>query len=354
MKLIFQNSIIALIFLFAFNTGLCDDVRTSEKRQIIKIISIGGGGVKGIVPARILQEIEEKLDNKSIAENFDIITGTSTGGVIALLLNIPNEQQEPKYNAKEIVSLYKNLSSKIFKNSWRTLWTINGLIHAKYSSKHLYKLFKEYFKDKRISQSITKVLIPSYDISNDKPEIFTKNQAQEDNHKDSLMRDVAMATSAAPSYFEPFKMDNKLFVDGGLIMNNPVLAAYIHSLILNGNKKTGYFILSLDTEGIGYKYPKSSGIISWVRQIINIAIDGVAMLNNKQAKLIVETLGDHNSNLFHEYIALHVSVPQKHQSLDDGSKKNIDSLIKIAERYIESEKDQINKIANILNEYQNN
>src|SRR2546421_11063200 len=99
---------------------------------MIKILSIDGGGIRGIIPATVLAEIEKRT-KKPIAKLFDLIAGTSTGGIIALALTKPNYEGKPEYQAQDVVDLYELKGQNIFHQSmWHRLNTFNNLIEEKY------------------------------------------------------------------------------------------------------------------------------------------------------------------------------------------------------------------------------
>ncbi|KOY51942.1 CBASS cGAMP-activated phospholipase [Polaribacter dokdonensis] len=196
-----------------------------------KILSIDGGGIRGVFPARFLSKLEADLKSP-IAENFDLICGTSTGGILALALAL-------KIPASDIEKLYVENRKLIFPPFYRR-WRL-GLNRAKYNNKKLEDLIRNKFKkanndiEPLIADLYTRVCITGYDLINAKPKVFKTP------HKDDYYTDlhipayqVAMATSAAPTYFNPYssnyligddnlKEEFLMRVDGGVFANNPAL-----------------------------------------------------------------------------------------------------------------------------------
>ena len=164
--------------------------------RVFKVLSIDGGGIKGIYSAKILEEIEKEF-NSSIVEYFDLICGTSTGGLIALALSL-------KIPVSEMVSLYENFGSLIFnkpkglKRYYRQL--IKG---GKYDNEILKNKLKEIFRTSRISDSQCLLCIQSYNLTEGRPFIFKydHNEGGLRRDNDTLYVDVALATSAAPTFF---------------------------------------------------------------------------------------------------------------------------------------------------------
>jgi patatin-like phospholipase/acyl hydrolase len=205
----------------------------------VKILSIDGGGMRGIVPAMVLAKIEE-MTSKPICKLFDVISGTSTGGIISLILTRPSADNKdlPAYRAEELVDLYTLNGKKIFsKDKLHMITSLNGILDEKYCSEGIESVLKAYLGTSKLSQCLTNVLIPTYDMEQRKPFFFKSWNAKNLNKKDYdfYMWQVARATSAAPTYFEPFKLEMKIrdsvncysLIDGGVFANNPAMCAYI-------------------------------------------------------------------------------------------------------------------------------
>lgn len=198
-----------------------------------KILSIDGGGIKGIFPACILAEIEERhLGGESIANHFDLITGTSTGGIIALGLSIG-------LSARELAKLYIERGCEIFPPAEPTWWgrTIQrwldarNLLHYRYDRAALLSLLTATFGDKHFGEARTRLCIPSCDGRFGDVYIF-KTPHHPDFKKDQreLMTTVACATAAAPTFFQPLDSGGYRFVDGGLWANNPIMVGLVDAL----------------------------------------------------------------------------------------------------------------------------
>ena len=229
----------------------------------MRILSIDGGGIRGILPGQILVALEEKLQDKSgktearIADYFDLIAGTSTGGILACLYLCPGEREpeRPRFSASEAVELYLEYGDDIFDVSlWQRLSSGGGLWDEKYSEAELEKSLKEYFGDLKLSELLKPCLITAYDIRRRKAHFFKQHKAVTDPKRNFLVRDVARATSAAPTYFEVPKVMSLSsppkpypLIDGGVFVNNPALCAYAEARTF-GKTAKDMFILSLGTE----------------------------------------------------------------------------------------------------------
>lgn len=177
-----------------------------------KILSIDGGGIRGVIPGQIMVALEEKLKTQTgnqevrLADYFDFFAGTSTGGILTCLSLCPSENDPTKarFTAQEAVDLYLKHGAKIFdRNSVQQILNPRGLRDEIYNASPLEKLLKDYFGDLRLSQLVRPCLIPAYDIDNRTSHFFAQHDfIKYGEGKDFLVRDVCRATSAAPTYFE--------------------------------------------------------------------------------------------------------------------------------------------------------
>lgn len=204
-----------------------------NKDKQFKILSIDGGGVKGLYSAKILAHLEEEYGNP-ISDYFDMICGTSTGGLIALALCV-------KVPASEIVKFYEEDGPKIFASSnklWSQIKQI--LVNGKYKDENLKKALYNVFGNKVMFDSNNLLCIPSYDLIKGNPRMF-KYPHKEGNFmmdKNIKMTDVALATSAAPTYLPIAQIEDNLFIDGGVWANNPSLCGYLEAIkFFVGNDK---------------------------------------------------------------------------------------------------------------------
>lgn len=206
----------------------------NQDKKIFKILSIDGGGIKGLYSATILRELEAKF-NCRISDHFDMICGTSTGGLIALGLAL-------KIPAKDLVDFYKESGPEIFPASSKVKIINDGirflkqvLFNGKYSDKPLRKALTKVFEDYTLGESHNLLCIPSYTITEARPFVFKYDHPEGDLDRDNAckMVDVALATSAAPTYFPLAEIplyNNKQFIDGGIWSNNPTMTGLLEAL----------------------------------------------------------------------------------------------------------------------------
>jgi len=188
-----------------------------------KILSIDGGGIKGVFPASFLAEIEEAT-GKNISEHFDLIVGTSTGGIIALGLGMG-------LSAKEILNFYEELGPGIFEgNRWAPF--VRQLCFAKYDSAPLKAALISKFGERRLGESKNRLVIPSANLETGEVHVYkTSHMPRFERDLHEKVVDIALATSAAPTYFPTHRSAaGSPLVDGGVWANNPSAIAAVEAV----------------------------------------------------------------------------------------------------------------------------
>lgn len=301
---------------------------------MFKILSIDGGGIKGLYSAIVLREIEKSKGK--INEHFDMICGTSTGGLVALALaaDIPIEK---------IIDFYENYGPKIFpsKNSLiRGSRFIRQLFFSsKYNNKALIKILKEIFGNRIVDQSKVCLCIPAVDLANFKGIVFKTSHQPHLNRDSKLkMMDVALATSAAPTYFPIVSIPNvtSLCVDGGLWANNPTLIGIIDALsyfVGKGNYFKELGVLSIGNlstdDGWGSK-SRNASIIKWNKKIISLTLNS----QSKSIENILKIASEKELFLMKKYVRIPDpnlnNAQRKIISMDRSDKRAINAIRDIA------------------------
>lgn len=194
----------------------------AEKKRF-KILCIDGGGIKGLYSATVLQEFE-KAYRIILSDYFDLICGTSTGGIIALGVSagIP---------MKKVVKFYREYGPTIFHSRWKKMGSLGNIFlglkqaicKAKYPQKPLRDALTSVFGKKTISESQNLLCIPAYNITEGKPRIFKRDYGNLNMDNEKTYTEVALATAAAPTYLPIHNINGTCYVDGGVYANNPVL-----------------------------------------------------------------------------------------------------------------------------------
>uniref|UniRef100_A0A803PF05 Patatin n=1 Tax=Cannabis sativa TaxID=3483 RepID=A0A803PF05_CANSA len=214
--------------------------RTSSVKKVFTVLSIDGGGIRGIIPGTILAFLESKLQELDgahvrIADYFDVISGTSTGGLITTMLAAPNKHNRPMFAAKDINHFYLQHTPKIFPQSgislfgWRASW-MRWLMRPKYDGKYLHSLLNSLLGDLTLSQTLTTIVVPAYDIKLVQPCIFSTTEGKESSLRNPRLADICISTSAAPTYLPAHSFtttddngNSRSFdlIDGAVAANNP-------------------------------------------------------------------------------------------------------------------------------------
>ncbi|MEG4210695.1 patatin-like phospholipase family protein [Microcoleus sp. S13_B4] len=336
-----------------------------------RILSLDGGGIRGIIPAQVVVSIESKLQQKSgnpearIADYFDLIAGTSAGGILTCIYLCPDAENppRPRWTAQDALNFSIMSGRDVFKSSfWQKLRSIDGLIDEKYPSDRLDKFFLENFKDCQLSQLLKPCLISSYDVERRKAHFFDKIDAQQSPAEDYFIRDIARATSAAPSYFEVPKIysltkEPYALIDGGVFANNPALCAYAE--VRNkfripddrpdrGPTAQDMVILSLGTgqaqKNFPYEEVKNWGQVEWVQPLINIMMTGVAETVNYQMVQIFDAIERPN-----QYLRINPDLSHEQPlPIDDASEEKISALLRIGKDQAEKNNEQLDKFIDLL------
>ncbi|XP_059623830.1 patatin-like protein 2 [Cornus florida] len=376
------------------------------KRKMVTVLSIDGGGIRGIIPGTLLANLESKLQELDgpgarIADYFDVIAGTSTGGLVTTMLAAPNKNNRPMYAAKDINNFYLQHTPKIFPQTsrWSFRDTVTRLIGAvswpkydgkylsrrccmdtvtrfigafsgpKYDGKYLRSLTKELLGDLTIKQTLTNVVIPAFDIKYLQPVIFSTSDGKMNVSKNALLSDICLSTSAAPTYlpahyFETKDADGKTrtfdLIDGGVAANNPTLMAISHITkeIIMGNcefiemepaESKRMLVLSLGTGAAKREEEYNAATASQWGSLNWVYYNGAKPLLDVYADASSDMVDIHVSTLFQALYAeknyLRIqddTLTGDLASVDIATKENLEGLVKIAEKLLKKPVSRVN------------
>jgi len=355
----------------------------STKKKIT-ILSIDGGGIRGIIPAVILQHIEKRFQTKmrklkknrkeyKIGQIFDFAAGTSTGGILTCMYMFPNRSKNPRFNSDEVLDFYLTHGDEIFdKNIFTRIFNLGGLSDEKYSVENLENLLEKEFEDVTIDKLLKPTLITAYDIEDRSARLFTSHDATRAS-KNFYVKDICRATSAAPTYFEPAKIRSLngipySFIDGGMYANNPSLCAYSEakklkfSKLLKDKKKIDYpaakdmIFLSLGTGEVklpfAYKDLKDAGAIGWIKPVIDILFSSNAETNAYHVRKIFREAEDHNEeeckSICKQFYRMDPELPVNNSEMDNANPENVAVLKEEGLRYVEEHYDELEDIIQLL------
>ena len=255
-----------------------------------RILSLDGGGIRGLITAILLERLEEA--HPRFLSHIDLFAGTSTGGLLALGL-------ASGLKPKEIRSLYEEMGKRVFSNSLLDdILDMGNLIGAEYSIGPLKRTLENRFGDKRLGDLPKKVLVSSFDLDNcpqDKNQLrtwkakFFHNYPGLDSDGDQKVVDVALRTSNAPTYFPVYQG----YIDGGVVASNPSVCAMAQALhpLTGGQDLTDIVLLSLGTGHNPRFLPQQQGdwgLLHWAPHMVNLALEGSVSLADYQCKQILD------------------------------------------------------------------
>src|SRR5215203_4325902 len=292
----------------------------------MKVLCIDGGGIRGLIPALVLAEIERRTGRRT-AEMVDFVAGTSTGGILACALTRPGADGAPLFSAEEIAEIYVEEGPRIFRRSLlKRIFSVEGWIDERYEDDGLDRALERYLGDALLSDALTDVLVTAYDFP---------------------LTQVARATAAAPTYFEPAEVTDRAgahtypLIDGGVYAVNPSMCAYA-DVVAAGQADRLELMLSLGTGAHTHAYTFEDarwwGQLAWARPALDMVFDGVADTIEFEAGTL---MGD-------RYVRLQTGLDVASDNLDDASPSNLADLRTEAERLIAGSADELDRVCAIL------
>lgn len=307
----------------------------------MRLLSIDGGGIRGIIPAVVLAAVEERC-GKPIAELFDVIAGTSTGGILACSLARPGNGGRPRYSARELIELYTTDGPKIFHRSLlKRVTSADGWIDERYDNSALRTALGEHLGELRLKDALCDLFVPAYELRLRQAFFFRSRRAAgrglppgtRAEQFDFALADVALATASAPTYFEPVEVhsaagEGYALIDGGVFATNPAMCTYAEALARAAS--TDVTILSLGTgtqtpeHAISLDAARGWGQIEWARPVLDVIFDGVAdTVDFELGQLLAG-----------RYLRLQSPLRHAAEALDDASATNLANLRRDADELV--------------------
>lgn len=340
-----------------------EEVSSTPRTRLI--LSLDGGGVRGVLPAKLLNWLEEGLEadlkarfphapspDIRIGDCFDLIAGTSTGGIIALTLRTPDRvTQRPKFKTVTPLSLYQTSSVDIFPKKG----LLSGWFSAKFDSEALKRICRENFGELSLHDLPKPTLITAYDIHQEDLFLFKSWEAKTTPSMRFKIKDVAVATSSAPTYLPAMvvvaeadgvnKPVTHTLVDGGVSANNPALQAYIEAQELYPRDKLHIISLGCGaTKNFTLESKANGGKLSWAGDISSVLMNTTSSITHTQMAQLTRLRGD-------LYTRVQFDLDQHVKHLDDATSENINNLIGYAKREIRDPHSEIHKIKEALLSY---
>ena len=324
-----------------------------------RILSIDGGGIKGIVPAVVLLHLEKLLKrlsnnpNSRIHDYFDLFSGASTGAIIIAGLLSPDNNNRPKYSSKEILDLYLENGQIIFSSSlFQEIKSVSGIVNVKYDPEGLESVFQKYFGKSELKDLLKPSLIPVYDLSRGKNYFFRQQKALISPRHNFHVKDLLRGATCALTFFPPAQIstvnnkEHRCFIDGGVFANNPALSAYAEFRYHNSDlhaKDT--MMLSLGTgrktTNLDCEVTANWGAAEWLYQGSYLTSNAVASASDYQLNAVY----DNNPN----YLRLDSSFDDNQSSsMDNTDKDYLDYLVSLGESIVKDRQSEINAFAEEL------
>lgn len=287
------------------------------------VVSCDGGGVRGLLSLEVLKYLEERL-GKPIAQVADTLAGTSTGGFIVLAAG-----RNQGMTAAQISDFYRAQAPRIFsRTTWQRLTSMATLNGPKYNNQALYEaVIGAVGGTTRMGDAQTNLMVTSYDLKERSPRFISSWGTPE-----MTMVSAAMRSSAAPTYFVPYENS----CDGGVVSNNPALAATIETCRLYDCTVRDVLCISIgtgsDQQPIDADAAKSWGLLSWAQPLLSVFMDGSSTLATYQMQRL---LPDAN------VLRLQCDVRGEMSDLDNTSPQNLANLQKAGKALVATHQKQI-------------
>ncbi|KAL9689654.1 hypothetical protein QQ045_010043 [Rhodiola kirilowii] len=341
--------------------------------NLITILSIDGGGVRGLIPSTILEFLEsefQKLDGEEarIADYFDVIAGTSTGGLITAMLTAPNKKKRPLFSAKDIKQFYLKHCPKIFPCDIKPLDKLKKVVKLlkgpKYNGKYLHKVIRKKLGNLKLNETLTNIVVPTFDVRKRKSVIFSSYAIGKDPSIDVLLSDICIGTSAAPTYLPAHFFKNKIssssssqvrefhLIDGGLVANNPASLALKEVMgdVIKANHQADveFLIISIGTgSDESSKRPEkysAQGVSQWGNTcwLVNCnlcsspVIDFFTDVVEDWSDWYVSEISRHHPNHCTYFRIQDEGLEWPVSSPDISTQENMDNLVAVGERMLDA------------------
>jgi patatin-like phospholipase/acyl hydrolase len=350
----------------------------SKPTDKFRILCVDGGGIRGLIPALVIAELEHRLQARAgegarASDYFHMFAGTSTGGLVALSLTAPDPQnpERPAASADDLARFYTEDGPKIFHRSlWQRLRTLWGWLGPKYTLGPLEKAIVDRLGTTHIEHALRELVVTSYDMTNRDPYFFKRWRARElpESDRNRPIADAGLATSAAPTYFPSHELDGRALVDGGVFAANPVIVAIVEALKRFGDDpqdldQDDLLVVSIGTGLHEDGYPQEKvrrwGRLGWVLPqrgeppILGATLGGAAdgadhwahtLLNHPSDPHIQAADLGHGPRYFRLQVPLRESIP-----LDGADRHTLtESLPAIADELIRTHEAEISEIVERL------
>lgn len=330
------------------------------------ILSIDGGGIRGIIPSVFLAALKDLLEKKGLKQPFheiiNLMAGTSTGGLISLALSVPHYRNphgslyapEGGIVPGRLPELYETLADRVFPGHRLHIQrTIRQIFTSKYTATSFHTLLKELFGSSTVKNALTNILLTSFDMKSMQPVFMKKRtiEAGSETDPDFLMSDAALATSAVPTYFPPAHVTTVegntkyCLIDGGIFCINPAICALTEAKKISPEQE--YILLSLGTGTQKEEYNINNmnhwGFFNWIAPWLGVPL--IAAVGEGQRISTNHMLKKYPGVALYRF---DVDLERGKGRIDDGSPENLSYLKNKAWEMIQNNRVKMNEVAEAL------
>lgn len=312
----------------------------------ITILAINGGGMRALIPLSSLVYLEQKT-GQPISALFDTIIATSSGGIIAAGLAVPDEHGKPRYTAAQISDIFTQFH---FDLPWyHRLLTLGGLVGPRFTGESLHTTMEASFGNTEMRQLLTQVILPVFSATQKEVVLITRDDAVRSDSNNYFVSDVINAGTAAPVMLPAMQLDNVLHeksivaYDAALFLENPALRGLIHTLRMHPHRKVLLISLGTGTNNftVDAKELHTWGLFSWSRYLANTLLD---QNDNEVNQELTEILN--NSHVVDgDFYSINVLLTPKQGNPFSTKPQDINNLIQNGQESVRLNKAKLDVIA---------
>lgn len=348
------------------------DLKHQHRVRPIKILTIDGGGVRGVIPASIILYMESILrrrvqnNNARLADYFDVIGGTSTGAILAGLYLLPSEASvsdllrnqylKYKHSAEQVLDFYMTQPQNIFVQTWGDYcWSVGGWRRSLYSASAIEEVLSKHAGNVRLEDMNNRFMALAYNTDLGEPHLFVSPGPGDVNREGNFyLRDVLRASSAAPTYF-PIANFTRIgdtkplhFIDGGMVANNPS-SAIVSRVQETDPSGAPIMLVSISCGRLRdicpYVKAANWGKIEWADPSLSILIDANARETDMSMRERLRERG--------HYFRFDTPLVKASLNMDDKSPVNLENLRRDAVEYMQGEDVMLmlNQVVELLLQY---
>jgi uncharacterized protein len=321
----------------------------TPQAEAVRVLCLDGGGIRGVISAVFLTELTQRT-GKGITELFDHIAGTSTGSILTALLTTPHpaDPVKPRYTASEVLEGYLTATKGIF-----ALKGLREHVHAanlfvpKYHNDAFNDLLSTMIGEVYLSDCVLDVTIPAYSLSDRDAHLFSSRDAKAHASHDYKLWEVARASSAAPTYFEPHLITNRTgdktfpLIDGGVVANNPGMCAFADVERHGESRDVVMVSVGTGTAKKEFEWPgvQHWGVAQWARPIFSLLMDASSQAIHFELRHVLGAP---------RYRRFQVAIPHEAEAIDNVTEENLALLASLGREMIRENDREIDHICELL------